>query len=64
MTRLVAVLNYYDSLMMNARDGDDCFWQNRFLEFGDKYYSQKWMLEEHVHCLESTNQKYEIRLVT
>ena len=49
LKRLVAVLNYYNSLMLNAVNGDDALWQNQFIEFCDKYYGQKWMMEDHMH---------------
>ena len=51
LKRLVAVLNYYNSLMMNVVDGDEIFLQNQFIEFCDKYYGQNWMLEDYMHFI-------------
>ena len=55
LQRLVAVLNYYNSLMLNAVDGDETLSQNRFIDFCDKYYGQKWLMEDHMHFIANHN---------
>ena len=61
LRRLVAVLNYYNSLMINKVDKDSLSLQISFVEFCDKHYGAKWMMEDHIHFvvnhsdLKSTN---------
>ena len=47
--RMVAVLNYYNSLMMNAMDNDETLWQIQIIEFCDVHYTEHWMLEDYIH---------------
>ena len=56
LKRLVAVLNYYNSLMINAVDGDELFWQSRFIEFCDEHYGAHMHFVANHSDLESTNQ--------
>ena len=60
--RLVAVLNYYNSLMLAAEDRDSDVWKKKFIEFCDEHYGDYWMMEDYMHFiayhsdLKSTNQ--------
>ena len=49
MKRLMAMLNYHDTLMLNALDGDVLYLQNQFIEFCDEHYGEHWMMEDHMH---------------
>ena len=49
MKRMMAVLNYYNSLMVKAVNGNETFAQLEFIEFCDRCYGQKSMLEDHIH---------------
>ena len=51
MKRLLAILNYYNSLMVSHGDGEEEILRSQFIAFCDNHYDQKWMLEDHIHLL-------------
>ena len=51
MKRLVSVLNYYNALMLSGPDGLDEIATSKFIDFCDRHYGTKWILEDHIHCI-------------
>ena len=53
MERMVAILNYYNSLMLYTNTTDDQYLilMAQFVEFCDKHYGERMMLEDYIHCI-------------
>ena len=51
MRRIVAILNYYNSLIMNGMDHELPILRTQFIEFVDKHYGPLMLLEDYIHCI-------------
>ena len=53
LKRVVAVLNYFNSLLLNGTNGLDTKQRAQFIDFCDEHYGQKWLLDDYVHFMEA-----------
>lgn len=65
MQRMIAIMDYYNSMMNTADDIEtEVDLHDEFISFCDEHYEEKWMLEDYMHCVEHhSHEKWMVKKV-